>query len=56
MGRLEPVEWSRRCIGGDTLYQFCSIEADLLVDFLENVEDNGNFAFPLQTVDEAGVG
>lgn len=56
MGRLEPVKWSRGGVGGDTIYQDCNAEINLLVDFLEDVEDNGNFAFPLQAVDQAGVG
>jgi len=56
MGRLEPVKWSRGCIGGDTIHQDCNAEVNSLVDFLEYVEDDGDFAFPLQTVDEAGVG
>lgn len=56
MGRLEPIEWSRGGVGGDTIYQDCNAEVNLLVDFLEDVEDDGNFAFPLQPVDEAGIG
>lgn len=56
MSRLKPIEWSRGGVGGDTTYQDCNAEVNLLVDFLEDVKDNGNFALPLQTVDEAGVG
>jgi hypothetical protein len=55
MGRLKPVKWGSGCIGRDTLSSATETEGDLLVDFLKDIENDGDFAFSFESIDESWV-